>query len=125
MKTSLDNAKKMIKSSNGGYNYYNKILIETTPDAKKNREFMSEKKPLKAVSLKYPDELPLPFISSSGKNEVAQKILEVAKENNIPIVENKELTDFLCASEIGSMIPENTWKAVASIFAFLVDLEKK
>ena len=79
---------------------------------------MSEKKPLKAVSLKYPDELPLPFISSSGKNEVAQKILEVAKEN-------KELTDFLCASEIGSMIPENTWKAVASIFAFLVDLEKK
>ena len=44
---------------------------------------MSEKKPLKAVSLKYPDELPLPFISSSGKNEVAQKILEVAKENNI------------------------------------------
>ena len=86
---------------------------------------MSEKKPLKAVSLKYLDELPLPFISSSGKNEVAQKILEVAKENNIPIVENKELTDFLCASEIGSMIPENTWKAVASIFAFLVDLEKK
>lgn len=42
MKTSLDNAKKMIKSSNGGYNYYNKILIETTPDAKKNREFMIE-----------------------------------------------------------------------------------
>ena len=39
---------------------------------------MSEKKPLKAVSLKYPDELPLPFISSSGKNEVARKILEVA-----------------------------------------------
>lgn len=40
MKTSLDKAKKLITSSNGGYNYYNKILIETTPEPKKNREFM-------------------------------------------------------------------------------------
>lgn len=40
MKTSLDKAKKLISTSNGGYNYYNKILIETTPDPKKNREFM-------------------------------------------------------------------------------------
>lgn len=79
------------------------------------------KNKIQAVALKYPENVDAPFISASGSGLVAEKILETAKENNIPIVENKDLTKVLCAEEIGSFIPEETWEVVATIFSFLVD----
>lgn len=39
MKSSFENAKKLIVKRNEGYNYYNRILIETTADVKKTKEF--------------------------------------------------------------------------------------
>ena len=61
----------------------------------------------KAVSLRYPEGAPAPFITASGKGIVAEKILETARENDIKIVENKELTDFLSVQEIGTCVPES------------------
>lgn len=82
------------------------------------------KKTLKAVALKYPQEAEAPFITASVKGVVAEKLLSAARENNIPIVENEELTEVLSVSEIGECIPEQTWEHVAKIFAFVVDLDK-
>ncbi len=82
------------------------------------------KKELQAVALKYPENSYAPFVSAVGTKINAQKILEIAKENEIPIVEDEDLTQILCAQEIGSFIPEETWSAVAAIFSFLVDVQK-
>lgn len=74
----------------------------------------------KAVSLKYPEGAPAPFITASGKGVLAEKILDTARQNNIPVVENKELTDFLSVQEIGTCVPENIWPVLAKIFAFVM-----
>lgn len=78
------------------------------------------KRNLKAVALKYSSLDGVPFVSASGKGEVAKKILELAEENSIPIVENEALANVLSVSEIGSAIPENTWEVVADIFAWIL-----
>lgn len=74
----------------------------------------------KAVSLKYPEGAPAPFITASGKGIIAEKILETARENDIKIVENKDLTDFLSVQEIGTCVPETIWPVLAKIFAFVM-----
>ena len=43
----------------------------------------------------------------------------------IPITEDAALADFLSMQEIGQAIPEETWEAVAKIFAFIVQFEAK
>lgn len=81
-------------------------------------------KELKAVALKYPENAEAPFISAAGKGLVAEKILEIAKEHSVPVVENEIAADVLSVQEIGSMIPENTWEIVAQIFSVVVKYEK-
>lgn len=74
----------------------------------------------KAVALKYPAGAEAPFITTSAKGELAQKILDVAQENDIAIIENENLTDFLSVQEIGSCVPEEVWPVLAKIFAFVM-----
>jgi len=57
------------------------------------------------AALKYsPEENNAPQIIGLGKGEIAEKILEKAKENNIPIYENEELAAALNAMNIGDEI---------------------
>lgn len=79
----------------------------------------------KAVALKYSDGAVAPVITASGKGFLAEKILEIAAQNEIPVTENENLVDFLSVQEIGQPIPEETWEAVAKIFAFVVNWSKK
>lgn len=79
----------------------------------------------KAVALKYPEGASAPFIAASAKGFLAQKMLEVAAEKKIPITEDAALADFLSVQEIGQTIPEETWEAVAKIFAFIVQFNAK
>ncbi len=83
---------------------------------------MKERK--KAVALKYPEGALAPIISASGKGALAEKILEIAKKESVPIERDKDLADFLTLQEIGSAIPPETWELVAKIFAFVVKLKK-
>ena len=78
----------------------------------------------KAVALKYPEDSYAPFIVASEKGFLAKKLLEIAQENNVPVVKNDVLADVLSLQEIGTFIPENTWQAVAKIFAFISQLEE-
>ena len=75
---------------------------------------------IKAVALKYPHGAAAPFINVSAKGELAEKMLNVAKENDITIVQNEELADFLCVQEIGTCVPETVWPVLAKIFAFVM-----
>jgi FlhB-like protein len=76
-----------------------------------------------AVALRYPEDAEAPFITASGKGRLAQKLIDIARKNDIPVVKNDFLVDVLSLEEIGSSIPEETWQVVAKIFAFVIKAE--
>ena len=89
------------------------------------REIIQIKSPLEAVALKYPEGADVPFITAKGKGELAKKIIETAKENNIYIEENEALVNLLSAEEINAAVHEEAYSALATIFAFVLEREKK
>lgn len=74
-----------------------------------------------AVALKYPENADAPFITAKSRGALAKKMLEIAKENAVPIIKNEIAAEILTAEEIGSSIPEETWEIIAKIFAFLIE----
>ena len=78
-----------------------------------------------AVALKYPKGAEAPLIAAKEKGLLARRMVEIAKENDIPVVQDELLQNVLSVQDIGSCIPENTWHAVASIFAYIAKLEEK
>lgn len=84
---------------------------------------MSQRK--KAAALKYEFNSDAPTVAAAGMGHIADKIIEKAQENDVPIVYNKELTDLLCNVDVGNEIPEELYEAVAHVIAFVTDLDKK
>ncbi len=80
-----------------------------------------------AVAIQYdPDVAIAPIVIAKGENYMAQRIKEVAKENQIEIVENKPLARMLYANvDIGSVIPPELYQAVAEVLAFVYHLKGK
>ena len=67
-----------------------------------------------------------PVVVAKGEGFVAKKIRELAKEHKIPIVENKPLARALLAQvEVGEGIPEDLYRAVAEVLAFVYRLKSK
>ncbi len=65
-----------------------------------------------------------PIVVAKGKGFVALRIREIAKANNIPIVERKPVARALFEStEVGSVIPREMFKAVAEILAYVYRLK--
>jgi flagellar biosynthetic protein FlhB len=80
-----------------------------------------------AVAVKYDEKTgDAPLVTAKGKDLIAQKIKDTAKQNNVPIVENKPLAQALYKSvEIGENIPSELYKAVAEVLAYVYSLSKK
>ena len=76
-----------------------------------------------AVALHY-DHAGAPRVVAKGKGTIGAKIIEVAKEHNIPIEENEVLAGALSNVEIGDEIPEDLYKAVAEVLIFVLKLTK-
>lgn len=80
-----------------------------------------------AVALRYDkDKDKAPLVVAKGVDNVANRIKEIAKENKIPIMENKPLARSMYKDvEIGEYIPIELYKAVAEILALVYQLEEK
>ncbi|MDQ0156799.1 flagellar biosynthesis protein FlhB [Robertmurraya andreesenii] len=80
-----------------------------------------------AVALKYDEnKLDAPYVVAKGVDYVAQKIKLIAKENEVIQVENRPLARALYSqTEIGDAIPEEFFKAVAEILAYVYRTKKK
>jgi len=79
-----------------------------------------------AVALKYDQEMLAPIIVAKGKDLIAQRIKEIAKEHKVVIVENKMLARTLYASvEIGHPVPHELYQAVAEVLAYVYKLKKR
>lgn len=79
----------------------------------------------RAAAIKYEENLAAPIVTASGIGIIADNIIENAKENKVPIVYNKELTDLLCNVDIGEEIPSDLYEAVAHVIAYITDLDLK
>ena len=76
----------------------------------------------KSIALQYNDLLPAPFVVAKGKGELAAKLLALAKEHGVDIVEEAELAESLFWLDVGEFIPEQFYSAVAEILAYVIGL---
>lgn len=79
-----------------------------------------------AVAIKYDRaNFAAPIVVAKGTDFMAQRIREIAKEHNIPILERKALARALYAStEVGSEIPRELFRAVAEVLAYVYRLKR-
>ena len=79
-----------------------------------------------AVAIKYDSsQMAAPIIVAKGADFVAMRIREIARENNIPLVENPPVARLLHKLDLGATIPEEMFKAVAEILAHIYSLKGK
>lgn len=79
-----------------------------------------------SIALEYEAGMNAPICVAKGIDAVAMKIREIAKEHDIPIVENPPLARALHASvEIDDQIPAEHYKAVAEVIGFVMGLRRK
>lgn len=80
-----------------------------------------------AVAIAYEEKIHnAPTVTAKGQNYIAQKIKEIAKANDIPIIENKPVARAMYEQvEIGDEIPEEFYLAVAEILAYVYRLKSK
>lgn len=75
-----------------------------------------------AVALKYDGER-APVIAASGTHELAEEIIRIAREHNVPLYENPELASILARLELNEEVPETLYRLVAEILAFAFNLQ--
>ena len=83
-----------------------------------------KKKEKTAVAIAYEPGDTAPKILASGKGEVAERIIEKAKENDVPFYQDHKLAETLSKLEIGDAIPPELYEVVAEILVFVDDMDK-
>lgn len=79
-----------------------------------------------ACALKYDANLPAPQLIAKGADLIAEKIKSIAKEHNIPIIENKPLARTIFKTmKLGQVIPKELFVAVAEVLSYVYKLKKK
>jgi len=80
----------------------------------------------KAVALKYDDKKDCaPRLIAVGEGYLAEKIIELAKKENIPLVKNTEVVSKLVHLPVGVEIPTELYEAVARILIFIYKLDQE
>jgi flagellar biosynthesis protein len=85
---------------------------------------MGKTRPPLAVALRY-DGKHAPRVTAKGRDQVAEQILALAREHNVPLQENAELAGLLARLDLGEEIPEALYLAVAQVIAFAYYLSGK
>ena len=79
-----------------------------------------------AVSLKYDSRVnKSPLVTAKGTGLIADKIIALAKENNIPIKEDPDLVQLLSQVDLNREIPASLYKVVAELLSFVYRLNNE
>ena len=80
-----------------------------------------------ACAIKYdPKTMAAPLLIAKGADAIAEKIREIAREHNIPIMENKPLARTMFKSmKIGQVIPRELFKAIAEVLSYVYKLKRR
>ena len=87
-----------------------------------NRHIAGKEKTAVAVAYN-PGEV-APKILAVGKGEGAERIIETAKENDVPFYQDNKLAETLSRLQIGDTIPPELYEVVAEILVFVDDMDR-
>ena len=73
-----------------------------------------------AIALKYEPGNVAPIVVASGAGHMAQKIIEVATEHNVPVYEDTSLTTVLSKLQLGQAIPDELYNAIVEIYVYFL-----
>ncbi|MFK7828928.1 MAG: EscU/YscU/HrcU family type III secretion system export apparatus switch protein [Congregibacter sp.] len=65
-----------------------------------------------------------PVLVAKGEGETARRIVAVAREHDVPIVQDDQLTELLCQIPLGDEVPPKLYVAVAEVLAFVYRLNE-
>ena len=77
--------------------------------------------PSKSAALAYTG-VGAPVLLAKGEGEVARRIIATAREHDVPLVQDEQLTELLCQLPLGDEIPPQLYVAVAEVLAFVYRL---
>ena len=83
-----------------------------------------EKEKKTAVALEYTPGEQAPKVIASGRGYLADKIIDVAKEENVPIHKDEKLASSLSVLDIGEYIAQELYSIVAEVLVFVDDMDK-
>jgi flagellar biosynthesis protein len=87
---------------------------------------MAKEKKKKATALRYdPGRDQAPKVVAKGRGKTAERIMEIARQHQIPLVENPDLAQMLDALDIDVEIPQALYQAVAEVLVFIYRLNQK
>ena len=99
-----------------------KLENHLAEETKLQKEKKEKKKQAVALSYEVGDEAPR--IIAAGKGEVAERIIEKAKESDVPLYKDSKLASTLGRLEIGDTIPPELYEVVAEILIFVDDMDR-
>lgn len=75
----------------------------------------------KAAALKYENSNSAPVVVAAGSGYIAQKIVEVAHNNNVPVYHDNSLATLLSQLQVGSEIPRELYQAIVDIYVYFLN----
>jgi flagellar biosynthesis protein len=80
--------------------------------------------PVAAVIRYDQDRDQVPVVVAQGKGQIAQHIINMAKENDIPLQEDSLLVENLIDMDLGDNIPPQLYAVVAEVLLLIEEMEK-
>jgi type III secretion system FlhB-like substrate exporter len=77
-----------------------------------------------AVALRYDRDLPAPFLCAKGDGVFADRIKRLAEEFDVPVIEDPTLASAIFPLDVGDLVPESWYEAVAAVFAAIARMER-
>lgn len=77
----------------------------------------------KAVALQYENGAPAPIVVASGMGYLAERIVEVASENGVPVYEDTSLATMLAQLQLGQAIPEELYRLIVDIYIYFLHFD--
>lgn len=87
---------------------------------------MSKSRKNKAVALRYRvEEDAAPVVIASGYGNIAEKIVEIAEQQGIPVFRDDSAASLLCMLEVGKNIPPELYEVIAAIYAQILRVSQQ
>ncbi|MCI7125740.1 MAG: EscU/YscU/HrcU family type III secretion system export apparatus switch protein [Agathobaculum sp.] len=77
----------------------------------------------KAVALQYENGAPAPVVVATGMGYLAERIVEVAAENGVPVYEDSSLATMLSQLQLGEPIPESLYRLIVDIYVYFLHFD--
>ncbi|MFI3253359.1 MAG: EscU/YscU/HrcU family type III secretion system export apparatus switch protein [Eubacteriales bacterium] len=92
-------------------------------DKKKKDQTITSRKNGRAVALKYDQSSGAPIIVASGMGYMAEKMVEVAEDNGVPIYEDNSLATMLSQLQLGQSVPPELYQAIVQIYVYFLKFD--